>query len=249
MMAQQRFDRIVEYLTRHRAASVAELCVMTGASEPTIRRDLTELARQGCLRKVHGGAVAVRPLFEAQEADVHTRERLQVPQKDAIARYAAGMIQDDDLVFLDAGTTTLHMVEYLTDSKATFVTNGVACARRMVEQGLRAYVLGGLLKPRTQAVVGGVALGMLANYNFTKAFLGMNGISVERGYTTPDTEEACIKEKAVQRAFASYVLADSTKFGKASAITVCSLEQAHIITDYLPDEAYRQFTVIKEVQA
>ena len=102
---------------------------------------------------------------------------------------------DDDLVFLDAGTTTLHMVEYLGASRATFVTNGVACARRLVEKGLRAYVLGGLLKPRTEAVVGGVALEMMANYNFTKAFLGANGISIERGYTTPDTEEACIKGK------------------------------------------------------
>lgn len=156
---------------------------------------------------------------------------------------------DDDLVFLDAGTTTLHMVEYLGASRATFVTNGVACARRLVEKGLRAYVLGGLLKPRTEAVVGGVALEMMANYNFTKAFLGANGISIERGYTTPDTEEACIKEKAVQRAFTSYVLADATKFGKAAAITVCPLEKARIITDSLPDESYRRYTVIEEVQA
>ena len=171
-----------------------------------------------------------------------------MPQKDAIARYAAAQVTDEDLVFLDAGTTTLHMVEYLDASRATFVTNGVACARRLVEKGLRAYVLGGLLKPRTEAVVGGVALEMMANYNFTKAFLGTNGISMQRGYTTPDTEEACIKEKAVQRAFASYVLADSTKFGKAAAITVCPLEKARIITDSLPDESYRRYTVIEEVQ-
>ena len=234
MMAQQRFEQILAYVNRRRAASVAELCAATGASEATIRRDLAELSRLGHVRKVHGGAVALRPAFEAQEADVRTKAQLQVPQKDAIARYA--------------GTTTLHMVEYLDASRATFVTNGVACARRLVEKGLRAYVLGGLLKPRTEAVVGGVALEMMANYNFTKAFLGTNGISMQRGYTTPDTEEACIKEKAVQRAFASYVLADSTKFGKAAAITVCPLEKARIITDSLPDESYRRYTVIEEVQ-
>ena len=214
MMAQQRFEQILAYVNRRRAASVAELCAATGASE----------------------------------ADVRTKAQLQVPQKDAIARYAAAQVTDEDLVFLDAGTTTLHMVEYLDASRATFVTNGVACARRLVEKGLRAYVLGGLLKPRTEAVVGGVALEMMANYNFTKAFLGTNGISMQRGYTTPDTEEACIKEKAVQRAFASYVLADSTKFGKAAAITVCPLEKARIITDSLPDESYRRYTVIEEVQ-
>lgn len=157
-MAQQRFDRILAYVNRRRAASVAELCAATGASEATIRRDLTELAHLGHVRKVHGGAVALRPAFEAQEADVRTKAQLQVPQKDAIARRAAAQVTDGDLVFLDAGTTTLHMVEYLGASRATFVTNGVACARRLVEKGLRAYVLGGLLKPRTEAVVGGVAL-------------------------------------------------------------------------------------------
>ena len=186
MMAQQRFEQILAYVNRRRAASVAELCAATGASEATIRRDLAELSRLGHVRKVHGGAVALRPAFEAQEADVRTKAQLQVPQKDAIARYAAAQVTDEDLVFLDAGTTTLHMVEYLDASRATFVTNGVACARRLVEKGLRAYVLGGLLKPRTEAVVGGVALEMMANYNFTKAFLGTNGISMQRGYTTPD---------------------------------------------------------------
>ncbi len=156
---------------------------------------------------------------------------------------------DDDLVFLDAGTTTLHMVEYLGASRATFVTNGVACARRLVEKGLRAYVLGGLLKPRTEAVVGGVALEMMANYNFTEAFLGANGI-LSSGVTPRRTRKRpASRKKAVQRAFTSYVLADATKFGKAAAITVCPLEKARIITDSLPDESYRRYTVIEEVQA
>ena len=94
--------------------------------------------------------------------------------------------------------------------------------------------------------MGGVALEMMANYNFTKAFLGANGISIERGYTTPDTEEACIKEKAVQRAFTSYVLADATKFGKVTMARICPLDRfSSIITDW----RIRRYTVIEEVQA
>ena len=117
MMAQQRFEQILAYVNRRRAASVAELCAATGASEATIRRDLAELSRLGHVRKVHGGAVALRPAFEAQEADVRTKAQLQVPQKDAIARYAAAQVTDEDLVFLDAGTTTLHMVCLLYTSR------------------------------------------------------------------------------------------------------------------------------------
>ena len=220
MMAQQRFEQILAYVNRRRAASVAELCAATGASEATIRRDLCRTFRLGHVRKVHGGAVALRPALRRKEADVRTKAQLQVPQKDAIARYAAAQVTDEDLVFLDAGTTTLHMVEYLDASRATFVTNGVACARRLVEKGLRAYVLGGLLKPRTEAVVGGVALEMMANYNFTKAFWHKRNFDAA-GLTTPDTEEACIKEKAVARV-CQLCAADSHNFGKSSGPLRCA---------------------------
>lgn len=247
MLAEQRFETILQELTNSRAASVTRLCELTGASEATIRRDLTVLARQGRLNKVHGGAVLTGSTFQGEEPDVTTKNLLHREEKEAVARYAAGLVRDDDVVYLDAGTTTVRMVEYLKGSGATFVTNGIACAQRLMELGLKGYVLGGWLKPGTWAVVGTGALEELSRYNFTKAFLGINGITVRQGFTTPDPEEAAIKTRAAEQAYLTFVLADSSKFELVSAVTVLPLEKATIITERLPDPGYLEHTIIKEV--
>ena len=247
MIAEERMQTILQLLEQRRTVSVASLCQATGASEATIRRDLSELDRQGKLCKVHGGATLPQNEFESQEPDVTVKAQLNVEQKDRIARYAAAQINDDDFVFIDAGTTTLRMADYLGQSKATFVTTGIECAKKLVEKGLRVYVPGGLLKPGTQALVGAAALESMGRYNFTKAFVGTNGISIRHGFTTPDTEEAAIKSLAVQHSYLCYILADSSKFGKVAAVTICPLNKACILTDRLPDESYRSQTVIKEV--
>lgn len=185
MLAEERLRKILMLLEEKKAVSVADLCQETGASEATIRRDLNELDRQGKLSKVHGGAVLPKDEFQSQEPDILTKSQLNVEQKQRIARYAAAQVNDDDFVFIDAGTTTLLMAEYLTNSKATFVTTGIECARRLVEKGLRVYVPGGLLKPGTQALVGAAARESIGRYNFTKSFIGTNGIAVRQGLHHP----------------------------------------------------------------
>lgn len=247
MLAEQRFELILQELNERRAASVPRLCELTGASEATVRRDLNALARQGRLNKVHGGAVFSGSAFQGEEPDVDTKARLCQAEKERIARYAAGLIDDDDVVYLDAGTTTVRMVEHLKHSKAIFVTNGASCALRLLELGLHGYVLGGCLKPGTGAVVGAEALHSLERYNFTKAFLGINGITVRQGFTTPDPEEAAVKRKAAQQACLTYILADSSKFETVTAASVLPLEKASIITDRLPDRKYLEHTIVKEV--
>ena len=247
MLAEQRFEVILRELNTNRAASVPHLCSLTGASEATIRRDLNTLARQGRLNKVHGGAVMSSGAFQGEEPDLGTKALLHQAEKERIARYAASLVYNDDVVYLDSGTTTVRMVEHLKGSRALFVTNGVACAQRLLEMELRSHVLGGWLKPGTWAVVGTGALEELGKYNFTKAFLGINGITVRQGFTTPDPEEAAIKTKAAEQAYLTFVLADSSKFELVSAVTVLPLEKATIITERLPDPGYLEHTVIKEV--
>lgn len=173
--------------------------------------------------------------------ELHTQEKLR------IARYAASLIQDGDVVFLDAGSTVMHMVDHIQAVRATFVTNSVECIQRLPLRGLRTYVLGGVLKPGTLAVIGGEAMEALRNYNFTKAFLGINGIALSQGFTTPDPEEAMVKGLAAARARETWVLADSSKFGTITAAAVLPLERARIITDRLDDRRYLEYTEIKEV--
>ncbi len=247
MLAEQRAERILEELARRRAVTVTDLCQTTGASEATIRRDLNALAKRGKLSKVHGGAVLADGEFHGEELDMETKRGLFAEEKDRAARYAAGLIGDGDVVFLDAGTTVLCMADHLGDSRALFLTNSVECACRLMERNLRTHVLGGMLKAGTMALIGAETLSALGRYNFTKAFLGANGVAIAQGFTTPDPEEAAVKALAAERARESYVLADSSKFGQVTAAVMFPLGAACIITDCLPDRRYRDYTDVREV--
>lgn len=130
---------------------------------------------------------------------------------------------------------------------AVFVTNSMECAQRLPGRGLRAYVLGGVIKPGTLAIIGCEAVERLKKYNFTNTFLGANGIAVGPGFTTPDPEEAMVKSTAAARARETWVLADSNKFGTITAASVLPLGEAGIITDRLEDRRYLEHTDIKVV--
>lgn len=247
MLAEQRARTILQQVSQHQTVSVADLCALTGASEATIRRDLNALARIGKLNKVHGGATSLEAEeFLAQEPDADTK-RLYAREKEKIARYAAGLVGEDDVVYLDTGTTTLHMAEHLKGSKALFVTSSVEFACRLTEHSLKVYVLGGMLKPGTVDIVGAEALAELGRFNFSKVFLGTSGVSVSQGFTTPDPEAAALKRIAASRAQSVYMLADSTKFGRVTAATIFPLEEAVIITERLTDPRYREVTEVRVV--
>ena len=247
MLAEQRARAILQELSQHQTVSVADLCQSTGASEATIRRDLNALARQGRLVKIHGGATSLEEEeFLAREPDLATKQRYS-REKERIARYAAGLVGEDDVVFLDTGTTVLHIADHLKGSKALFVTSSIDLAARLTGHGLHVYVLGGTLKVGTVDIVGAEALDALRRYNFTKAFLGVSGVSVSQGFTTPDPEAAALKILAASKAQSVYMLADSSKFGRVTAATILPLEEARIITDKQPDRKYLDCTEVTAV--
>ena len=187
MLAEERFALILNLLAEKRTATVQELCEALNASESTIRRDLTVLAGQGRLNKVHGGATLPDGLFLADEPTMAAKEALAVGQKRSIAQAAADLIRAEDFIYIDAGTTTLAMVRALSGPalEAHYVTHGIAPAR---------------LRPRTEAIIGAAAITALQQFNFTKAFIGANGVALNVGFTTPDPEEAAVKAVAVRRA-------------------------------------------------
>lgn len=249
MFNQERKNKILEIIEEKGAVSVTQLTKMLGASESTIRRDLIELSKKGNINKVHGGATLSGKQFIAHEADVSSKETENTDQKKLIAEYCAAQIQNDDFVYIDAGTSTLFMIEYIrSNCTASFVTNGIVHAKRLADKGLTVYVLGGRLKKVTQAIVGLMAARNIHDFNFTKAFIGANGVSDQGGFTTPDTEEAYVKAAAMDNAFVSYVLADSSKFSKISSVRFGALDDACIVTDREPDEIYKSKTVIKVVE-
>lgn len=246
MLAQERYQIILEQLGAEGTATVAHLSELLNASEATVRRDLTALARAGKLKKVFGGAASIRQMGLVEE-HVSRREQQMFPEKDVIAAYAATLIRDDDFVFIDSGTTTACMIPHLKNAKATYVTNGPVHACRLLREGFNVYLIGGRLRPETEAIVGAEAVRSLMKYNFTKAFMGANGITEDEGFTTPDAEEANVKACAIERSFVSFVLADHTKFNRAFPVTFARANACCILTDRSPKGKLTEMTIVKEV--
>ncbi len=249
MLTEERQRRILETVEERGSVTAQELMMLLDASESTIRRDLTSMAKDGLLNKVHGGAMAKKPSsYETRDDLVELRKSRNTSEKMAIAKYAAGLITSSDFVYLDAGTTTQMMIDFLDAPGAIFVTNAVEHARLLTAKGYTAYILGGEFKSVTEAIVGEEAVATVMKYNFTKGFFGANGITKGAGFTTPELKEAMIKRKAMESTKQAYVLADNSKFGQVSAITFADLHQACIVTDQLPDDIYEQYTEIVEVE-
>ena len=238
MLAEERFAMILDLLAQKRSATVLELCDALDASESTIRRDLTQLDRQGLLKKVHGGATLVGRTVLADEPPMAAREEQSVEEKRLIARAAAAMITEKDFIFLDAGSTTLALAAALEGPalQAAYVTNGIAHAR----------MPGGQVRPITEAITGPETLAALQHYNFTKAFMGANGVSPAEGFTTPDPEEASIKTAALQRARERWFLVDNTKFDMVYSAVIGDIGCGAILTNHCPDPRYAQLTFVKE---
>lgn len=247
MLTQERYDKILSILNEKNVVTVSELTSMLNTSESTIRRDLSALAEMGRLNKVFGGATSIRQNSGITEDNVRNRENLMSNEKELIAKYAAALINDTDFVYIDAGTTTSKLIDYISNTKATYVTNGISHARKLIYKGLNAYIIGGKMKPVTEAVVGVEGILNLKNFNFTKAFMGSNGIDFEAGFTTPDIEEARIKEEAIRKSYMSFILADHSKFDKVYPVTFSELKKCCIITDVLQNHRYADETVVKEV--
>lgn len=247
MLTFDRRSKILNIIAENGSAGVSELAQMLGASESTIRRDLVELAAAGKIDKVHGGAMLKSQEFINREDTISVKVKKNYEEKMLIAEYAASLINDSDYVFIDAGSTTFLMTRFISGSKATFITNGISQATELAKNGCRVMVLGGELKDATGAIVGAVAAKNLQKYNFSKAFIGANGITTKQGVTTTDTSEAIIKAVAVERSFVSYVLADSSKFGKVSAVTAVQADSSCIICGSCPDDEIKRKTVVKEV--
>lgn len=247
MLTEERYVAILRLLEARGAVSVQELTKQLGASESTVRRDLTVLQKQSKLKKVHGGATASMERLCAPEYPEFCRKNADDGEKNRIARRAASLISDYDLVFLDAGTTTMCMADYITAQNITIVTNGLLIAKRLAERKFTVIVTGGQAKPMTEALVGGSAVGNLQRYNFTIGFFGANGVTIEQGYTTPDADEAIIKTTAMAHCRRCYLLADSSKFDVVSSVTFAPIGQATIITGKSCDKKYREQAAILEV--
>ncbi len=248
MLTENRYSIILEIVNSRGSIKLGELCEALDTSESTIRRDLNILSERGMLIKVHGGAIALDDSFSRYEHDIEKKSGLFIREKAVIAKYAASLIEDGDVVYIDAGTTTEKMIEHIPSKNVTFVTNGFINAKKLAQRGLRVFVPGGEIKPSTEAIIGAECVLSLQQYNFSKCFIGANGISLSAGITTPDKNEAVVKSTVISNSKEVYILADHSKFDQITSVKFAQLSSGKIITDKLSDKKYLSRAMIKEAE-
>jgi DeoR family transcriptional regulator, fructose operon transcriptional repressor len=229
MLTEERHSFIISRVNESGIVKSLTLMDELNCSESTIRRDLAQLESTGALIRIHGGAKRNYQLDE--ELSYHAKTIKNVHEKKEIGRFAASLINSNDVIYMDAGTTTLAMIEYINTGEITVVTNGIQHASLLADKNINTIQIGGKVKNSTKAIIGAASLNELKNYRFTKSFLGINGIDVTYGCTTPDPEEAALKKLALEQSAVTYLLADQSKWDKVSFAKVCDLEEVSIITD------------------
>ncbi len=232
MYAEERQRWIVERARAGGRVEVATLAEELSVTTETVRRDLTTLERHALLRRVHGGAIPIERLgFEPALA---ARDSVLTAEKERIARLALAELPDEGSILLDAGTTTARLANALpTDRELVVLTNGLPIAMSLsVRPNITVLMFGGKVRGRTQATVDAWALQALADTFVDVAFIGTNGISPERGLTTPDTTESAVKRAMIRAARRSVVLADHTKVGQDHLSRFAELDEIDtLITD------------------
>lgn len=223
MLTEQRKQLLLDRLAKDGRIVAKELSNELGLSEDTIRRDLRELASEGRLTRVHGGALPASPTV----ANLAARRSMATDEKSRLGRKAAGLIQRRQRVFIDGGTTHLELVRALPlDLELTVITHSPTIAAALEpHQAVEVILIGGRLFRHSMVAVGAEALEQIQRLRIDLGFVGLTGLHPEEGGTTGDFEEAAIKRAIIGRSGESIALMTEEKLGTASAYGVCTLAE------------------------
>jgi DeoR family transcriptional regulator, myo-inositol catabolism operon repressor len=233
-MRSKRIEEIKDYIYKNKTVSLDQICHQFNISKSTLRRDLESILTQGDIKKIYGG-VTVLPKKEL--IPFETRNIANPEKKMKIASAAAQLIKNGDIIFIDSGTTTMHILESIKNKKdITILTNNVEIILQAIGyDNINIITLSGSLNRKTLSFTGNYAAQVLQHYNISKAFMATAGFSIANGVTNSSPAETALKHTAVERSQSVYLLADSSKCGEVSLMTYCGLEQIDIlITESAP---------------
>jgi DeoR/GlpR family transcriptional regulator of sugar metabolism len=228
-----RRSQMLERIRREGGVTVTELARTHGVSPVTVHRDLAELAAEGLIERVHGGARAVDGAGAANiETDWDKRLRQSRDAKEAMAARAASLVADNATIFVDASSTCLAVAHALADRAAgplTLVTNSPAIAFELTADQIHVVVVPGEVDQNMRLIAGRWAIEFLAALNIDIAFLSAAGVTLEQGLTTSRRPLADVVNAARAVADRSVALIDSSKFGRSSLLTICTPEELDLL--------------------
>ena len=238
-MKTHRIKNVEDYILKNESVSLDKLCDVFKVSKNTIRRDIKELLEKGKIKKIYGGVtINQKKLVPFEERNIKNHA-----EKKAAAETAAAYINDGDIIFIDSGTTTMWLIDYLKNKNITILTNNLsAIVSALPYPNLNIISLGGTLKRKTNSFVGNSTSLVLKDYNISKAFMAATGISIARGATNSSIEEYELKKLIVEKSDEIFLLVDSSKFDIISLMTYSPLENLdYIITNKTPSKKYTDF--------
>ncbi|ATW24875.1 DeoR/GlpR family DNA-binding transcription regulator [Candidatus Formimonas warabiya] len=230
----ERHERMLEYINEHKKATVDELSQYFGTSKVTIRSDINELAKQGLVIKTHGGVLSIADRLNF-EIPYHSKFRLNIDAKAKIGTLAATMIKDNDVIILDAGSTTFEIIKKIKSKNITVITNDVKIgfeAARM--SNINLIMTGGELEKSVYTLIGTDTEEFLRKIKVNKVFLGCDALDVDFGLSNTIIREVGVKKLMIAAANHVILVTDSSKFNKRVFVKICDLDCIHsLITDQI----------------
>lgn len=231
MLKEERYDKILSILEEKQYVSAQKLSEILYVSLPTIRRDLAELARRNQIIRSHGGAKQIQA--EHMVAPLDFRKTIHSAEKRALCRKAAELVNDNDIIFIDASTTTLQMADFLGEKKGiTVITNGIPLATLLVQKGITTYCTGGEIFGTSLAHFGSFAEEFIQRFNIDTLFFSCHGVNEKGMLTDPSLPETQIRKVAISQSKKTVFLCDETKIPLSTPYNLVPIQTIdYIITD------------------
>ncbi len=224
-MNKDRQRAILEILIKQKSVSVKELADTLYISEPSIRRDLAELEQQRMIKRIHGGAMLEENGISALKISFAIRELECSDEKARIAKKAASLIHDDDVIFLDASSSAYSIVPFLTDKKnITVITSGIKAMTKLAEYGIKVISTGGDVTNTCLSLVGNGARAAVRSYYADICFFSCRGLAFSGEMSDISMEENYIRQEMISRARSAYLLCASNKIDKQFYHKLCDVQ-------------------------
>lgn len=238
MLAEQRMEEIMRRLKERRTLTVDGVADEFGVSVDTVRRDFNRLASRSRAQRTHGGII----LPEDRDTTLAEREKRNYREKSAIARAAANLVEDNETIVVDAGSTMALLIDEITAREVTVVTYSVEIACRAIRrENLTVFMAGGLIRPTTGGAVGEDTIRMIRGVRASRGFIAANAIDKDHELMTPNYHEAGVKQSIIDVCSINILLLDSSKFDRRSLVRFASIDEIDVlITDDGISAEYRE---------
>lgn len=238
----ERQSKILEILEKEKSVSVNKLVQLLFVSPATVRRDLTEMAKKGLIKRTHGGAILHASAND--ETSILIREEMNKKEKRMIASEAAKYITNNQSMFLDSSSTVGAIVPFLNDFHyLTIITNGLNTALKISQTTkFKVYIPDGFINSNSNSIIGDFTGNAISHLNCDLVILSTAGFDIETGFTEATIEASKIKRTMIKRSTKRILLIDSSKFGKKYLSNTCGIQDIDIlITDKKPEQKYLDY--------